>query len=232
MSESRPSRFSRENARGALQTLERVLLAAGLLCLALYANACAQRALYQSQAESEFEQAVVEQLQAEDEPDQSEWSPERRARFEQIRGKAVEALGRLEIPVVSLSVMLLEGTDDQTLDRGVGRIEGTARPGETGNLGIAGHRDGFFRSLRHVSVGDEIKLSTLEGLARYRIVDLRVVSPRDVEVLEPTDEPSLTLVTCHPFYWVGDAPERFIVHARQEGFEPWSRSLRPEHATR
>jgi sortase A len=231
MSQPSRSRFSRAGARSLLRSLERLLLAVGLVCLVLYANACAQRALFQSRAEADFERALAEQMHSES-PDQSEWSPERRARWEQSRGSAVQALGRLEIPVAGVSVMLLEGTDDTTLDRGVGRIEGTARPGEPGNLGIAGHRDGFFRGLRRLSIGDEIQLSSLAGLARYRVTDLRVVSPRAVDVLEPTSEPSLTLVTCHPFYFVGDAPERFIVRARQEGFEPWSRSRQSEHATR
>jgi sortase A len=114
-----------------------------------------------------------------------------------------------------------EGTDDWTLNRAVGRIEGTARPGEPGNLGIAGHRDGFFRGLRHTEVGDEIRLTTLDGVGRYRVVELAVVEPESVAVLAPTADPTITLVTCHPFSYVGDAPRRFIVHARRVSFEPW-----------
>ena len=129
--------------------------------------------------------------------------------------------------------MLLEGTDEATLDRAVGRIEGTAKPGEPGNLGIAGHRDGYFRGLRHLQRGDAISLTTLDGVARYRVEKIEVVRPERVDVLQPTGEPMLTLVTCYPFYYIGDAPKRFVVQARQVGYEPWpSRESGPDLAAR
>ena len=114
------------------------------------------------------------------------------------------------------------GTDKRTLDRAVGRIEGTAQPGEPGNMGIAGHRDGFFRGLRKLEVGDEIIFTTLEGVAHYEVTSLRVVKPEAVEVLDPTEQPVLTLVTCYPFYYVGDAPNRFIVAARRVRYDAWA----------
>jgi sortase A len=224
----------RQRVRSVVAVLESLLFMSGVVCLAVYVSACAQRSSYQSHVEEVFDQALAEQLaqlQVENH-DQSDWSAERKARFEASRNDVVSALGRLEIPVAGISVMLLEGTDDRTLDRGVGRIEGTARPGQPGNLGIAGHRDGFFRGLRHLTRGDEIQLSTLQGRARYQVVDLRIVSPRDVTVLENTPEPSLTLVTCYPFYFVGDAPKRFIVVARQQSFEAWTPTRGSQHATR
>ncbi len=108
---------------------------------------------------------------------------------------------------------VLEGTDDLTLDRGVGHIPGTAALGEAGNVGIAGHRDGFFRGLKDVHVGDTIDVYTQRGRSRYVVDEIQIVSPDNVSVLAPRAEPSLTLVTCYPFYFVGSAPSRYIVHA-------------------
>jgi sortase A len=127
-------------------------------------------------------------------------------------------LAVLRIPGIDLEVPVFDGTDELTLNRAVGRIAGTARPGEAGNLGIAGHRDGFFRGLKDVSIGDEIELQTLTGTQRYAVTEITVTTPSDVEVLDPTDDPSITLVTCYPFYFVGSAPQRYIVRAtRQAG---------------
>src|SRR5262245_17665940 len=150
--------------------------------------------------------------------DTSLWSAGRIAAYfatlEGPAGLARERLALLEIPAVDLEVVVLDGTDDWTLNRGVGRIQGTATPGAPGNAGIAGHRDGFFRALAHVQPGDVVRL-TAPGRTPldYQIEWVRVVRPEDVWVLEPTEGPSLTLVTCHPFYFVGHAPEHFIVRA-------------------
>jgi sortase A len=97
------------------------------------------------------------------------------------------------------------------LNRGIGRIEGTAHVGAAGNLGLAAHRDGFFRGLKDVQVGDAIDVESLEGTMHYRITELAIVEPTDVHVLAPTDTATLTLVTCYPFYFIGEAPQRFIV---------------------
>jgi sortase A len=138
---------------------------------------------------------------------------------------ASDAMGRLEIPSANVSVMVLDGTDDVTLDRAVGHIEGTAGPGESGNFGIAGHRDGFFRGLQHVQVGDEMSFASLDGLARYEIEAIDIVAPEAVEVLDPTDHASMTLVTCYPFYYVGSAPKRYIVKGRRVSFDAWTPEL-------
>lgn len=122
-------------------------------------------------------------------------------------------LAVLRIPKIGLEVAVLEGTDDLTLNRGVGHIEGTPRPGEAGNSGIAGHRDGFFRGLKDIAVGDRFGLATLAGEESYEVDRITIVSPDDVSVLDETPGPSLTLVTCYPFYFVGDAPRRYIVRA-------------------
>jgi sortase A len=122
-------------------------------------------------------------------------------------------LAVLEIAKLRIRVPVFDGTDDLTLNRGVGRIIGTAKLGETGNIGIAGHRDGFFRGLKDISEGDEIVLTTTAAKTIYIVDQIEIVSPADVRVLEPRRASSITLVTCYPFYFVGDAPKRFIVHA-------------------
>jgi len=124
-------------------------------------------------------------------------------------------IGRIEISRLGLSAVVVEGIDKRTLRRAVGHIPGTALPGQSGNVGIAGHRDTFFRPLQDIQVDDIITLTTRWGEYRYRVVSSRVVSPDDVAVLHPTSNEVLTLVTCHPFYFVGPAPNRFIVRARR-----------------
>jgi sortase A len=109
--------------------------------------------------------------------------------------------------------MLLQGTDDWTLNRAVGHIEGTALPGQPGNIGIAGHRDGFFRPLKDIPRNSSIILTTLKGRFLYRVSAINIVNPEDVRLLAPTPHPSLTLVTCYPFHYVGDAPKRYVVTA-------------------
>jgi len=147
-------------------------------------------------------------------PNVKEWSRGRlKAYQDTVPPAAGSVLGRLEIPSIDLSVMVLQGTDDWTLDRAVGHIEGTALPGQTGNIGIAGHRDGFFRGLRKLANSDTIILTTLQGRFQYRIKTIKIVKPSETKVLAPTGKPTLTLVTCYPFYYVGDAPKRFIVTA-------------------
>ena len=128
--------------------------------------------------------------------------------------------GKIDIPSAGLAAMVLEGDDASTLRQAVGHISGTAVPGPTGNVGLAGHRDIFFRPLRKISVGDEIRLSTKTGTFLYRVASLRVVLPDAVEVLDVTERPTLTLVTCYPFYYIGDAPKRFIVRAEMVSTSP------------
>jgi sortase A len=142
------------------------------------------------------------------------WGGHRFRAYRQNIGKRGETpLAVLRIPKISLEAPLFDGTDDLTLNHAVGRIAGTSRPGESGNIGIAGHRDGFFRGLKDVRVGDGIELKTLKGTDTYTVDQIQIVSPRQVELLRPTSVPSLTLVTCYPFYFFGSAPRRYIVTA-------------------
>jgi sortase A len=122
-------------------------------------------------------------------------------------------IARLDAPSVALSATVLEGSDDGTLARAAGHIEDTAFPGEPGNIGIAGHRDTIFRPLRRLRRGDPITLSTSDRVFHYRVSETTIVDPEDVYVLNPTDRPAVTLVTCYPFDFIGHAPHRFIVRA-------------------
>jgi len=147
-------------------------------------------------------------------PDQSLWSPIRvRAWRDAIVTPLPAPLAVLRIPKIRLEVPVLPGTDDRILDRAVGHIEDTAEPGADGNSGLAGHRDGFFRGLKDIAVGDLMELDTRHGKEVYRVERTWIVDPNDVSVLDPTPTPTLTLVTCYPFYFVGSAPQRFIVRA-------------------
>lgn len=130
-----------------------------------------------------------------------------------------EVLGRIEIPRLGVKVAILEGDTAQTLRLGVGHIAGTALPGEPGNIGIAGHRDTYFRALKDIRANDEIQIETATGLFRYKVDSVQIVAPADIGVLAPSTGPAITLVTCYPFHFIGAAPERFIVHARASGLK-------------
>lgn len=124
-------------------------------------------------------------------------------------------LGLIEIPRIGVSAIVREGDDEGTLAVAVGHIPGTARPGERGNMALAGHRDSFFRELRNVQVDDSIHIRTASGRYEYRVDSTEVVGSGETRVLGPTDDAVLTLVTCFPFGYVGHAPDRFIVRASQ-----------------
>ena len=132
------------------------------------------------------------------------------------------ALATLSIPRVGLSAVVLQGTDNRTLRRGPGHLETSVLPGETGNDVIAGHRDSFFRPLRDVKRGDDVFLEGPAGRAHYRITWARVVGAHDVSVLAATDNDVLTLITCYPFWVLGNAPDRFVVRASRVGADRMS----------
>ncbi len=127
-------------------------------------------------------------------------------------------IGRLEIPSIDLTAMILRGTDEWTLNSGAGHIEGTALPWEPGNCAIAAHRDGLFRPLRRISKGDGIRVTTSKGIHDYQVESIQIVEPGDTSVLSASVEPTMTLITCYPFSYVGEAPRRFVVTARR--FDP------------
>ncbi len=160
--------------------------------------------------------AVAAVARASAAPDQRLWSPVRVRAWQESLTRDAAPLGVIRIPRLAIEAPVLEGTDDWTLNRGVGHIADTAAPGARGNSGLAGHRDGFFRALKDVTPGDRIELETLDGVRTYLVERTWIVSPEDVSVLDPVDARAITLVTCYPFYFVGSAPQRFIVRAVEQ----------------
>ncbi len=150
-------------------------------------------------------------------PDQKLWNA-RRIKSYQDSLKVVKELplAILTIDKLNIQVPVYNGTEEVNLNRGVGRIKGTARIRGGGNLGIAGHRDGFFRPLKDIVVGDSMELMTSTGVVNYKVTSIDIVDPDDVSVLAPTKKTTITLVTCYPFYFVGHAPQRYIVKAEAE----------------
>lgn len=149
-------------------------------------------------------------------PDMSDWSEQRISDYATVTASAAAdgvPEGIVRIPSISMQVPVFAGTDEENLTRGAGRIEGTPALGGPGNTGIAAHRDGYFRALKDVKVGASIFVETLSGEREYRITDLLIVEPSDIHVLGPTENDAITLVTCYPFYFVGSAPQRYIVRA-------------------
>src|SRR5271166_3963315 len=126
-----------------------------------------------------------------------------------------DVIGEMEIPRLGLRTIVVQGDSAKILRRAVGHIVETALPGKPGNVTLAGHRDTFFRPLRNIRQGDAITLKTLEGDFQYQVESTAVVPPSDIRVLQPSGERTLTLITCFPFYYVGSAPNRFVVRARQ-----------------
>jgi sortase A len=139
-----------------------------------------------------------------------------------LRVAAPSAEAVLRIPSVGLKVPVMEGTSRLVMNLGAGHIAGTAEPGGGGNVALTSHRDGFFRHLKDVSVGDRVEITSGEGTDVYRVESLQVVSPKDVSPLQPTAKPVLTLVTCYPFFYLGPAPQRYIVRASLLSHSPQS----------
>ena len=124
-----------------------------------------------------------------------------------------QLIGRLEIPRLKMSVMVVDGDDEKTLRTAAGHLPDTPLPWEFGNSAVAGHRDGLFRPLRSVRVTDRMRLTTPHGNFQYAVSNIRIIEPNDLSVLVTKGQSSLTLITCYPFNFVGQAPKRFIVQA-------------------
>ena len=146
-------------------------------------------------------------------PDQSLWSDKARVKFEKVKNDGTVPLAVIKIDRLNIEGPIFDGTDKVTLDRGIGLVDGTAMPGEIGNMALSAHRDSFFRSLKDVVVGDRIELRTQNGIQDFEVSEITIVDSQDISVLDPTDTAVLTLITCYPFYYVGYAPDRFIVRA-------------------
>jgi len=195
-------------------TAERVLLAVGLTLLGAWGAARLHRSVASRAALKTFKASAGVKADAESAVDFTLWSPQRIAAYkESLTAKRDLPLAILRIPKINLEVPVFEDTDELTLNRGVGRILGTAQIGEPGNVGIAGHRDGFFRGLKDIQREDFVDLIQPGKTERYVITDIQIVNPEGIHVLDATAVPTLTLVTCYPFYYVGSAPQRYVVTA-------------------
>jgi sortase A len=198
----------------------RILLALGLTLLAVFALAQIDSLIARYEAMRSFAASKRKPLASE------QYDPSAPAKVNHLLksgepvdtstvllGHIAHPLAVLRIPKLHLELPVLDGTDELTLNRGVGRIAGTARPGQEGNIGIAGHRDGFFRGLKDVHIGDTVDLFTDDGSYVYVIDQILITNPENLSVLAPGPKSSLTLITCYPFYFVGPAPRRYIVRA-------------------
>ncbi len=205
---------------------ERIFLAIGITLLAIWAGARIYGSLASRAAINLFRSNTAEVQVADNSArlngvslagspvDFTLWNPKRIAAYqESLSTKTDLPLAILRIPKINLEVPVFNDTDDLTLNRGVGRILGTAQFGRPGNLGIAGHRDGFFRGLKDVGPDDVIEVIRRGQTDFYAITGIQIVDPGNVSVLAPTSTQTLTLVTCYPFYFIGNAPQRYIVTA-------------------
>lgn len=214
--------------RKFLLWLSRLFLLAGVLILGVCGFFLAQAALYQSYGRWAFEQSLKgapvsvgaflgERLPLPAGVRKFIFPPAEALPSESAPDSMGSWIGTIDIPSLELSAMVLEGVDARALRVGVGHIPGTSLPGRPGKAALAGHRDTYFRKLRHIRPEDTITLTTEEGASDYVVESIVVVDPTDVHVLESSGEPLLTLVTCYPFDFVGPAPKRFVVHARKVG---------------
>jgi len=206
----------------SLHRIERLLLLLGLALLSIYVaarihGALLSRAAISIMSPSHAESSVTENQEQHLDVSPADFSLWSEKRIEGYKESLVQHIGPplaiLRVPKIHLEVPVLDGTDDLILNRGVGRIAGTARVGGSDNIGIAGHRDGFFRGLKDLAVGDTMDLVTPSSTETYLVDKIQIVDPKDVSVLRPAKTPSLTLVTCYPFYFIGSAPQRYVVHA-------------------
>ena len=217
--------LSKNKRKSTLRVLEKGFLATGVILLSAFFLI---RAVgdYQSQSDiNAFEQQLAlniistanaasdsKKSGVSSEPDYTLWSAKRVNDYHEGNiQRDNPPLAILSIDKLGLKVPVYNGTDEINLNRGAGRIKGTARFNGPGNLGIAGHRDGFFRVLKDVEIGDSIDMLTSQGEKEFVVSSITIVDPKDISVLAPTDEQTITLVTCYPFYFVGHAPKRYIV---------------------
>ena len=200
-----PSNGTRGFAR-VLRWSEVAAYVAGALLCSLFALAQADSALGSTNAIEDFAASL-------NPPDQTLWAASRVRDYQAAHLAPVKAVAVLTIPSLKLEVPVFEHDDEISLNRGAGFVAGMGTPDTGGNVGIAGHRDGFFRVLKDIKVGDVIDVRTRIKMHRYRVTSIDIVDKDDKRLLADTDEPGVTLVTCYPFYYLGNAPQRFIVAA-------------------
>jgi sortase A len=201
-----------ETPRASRVWFDRALIAVGLGCLLFYATVTIQAAIYQRNAKAEIDEMISGHH-----PAASTTMPGKTPNV--VKRLAVgELIGRVDIPRLNLSAAVAEGDDNATLGNAVGHLPDTPLPWfRRGNVGLAAHRDGLFRALKDIRMGDEVKVVTPRGEYSYRVSQTHIVDPDAVWVLAPTRTASVTLITCYPFSFVGHAPQRFIVRAELVG---------------
>jgi sortase A len=187
-----------------LRWSEAAAYVAGTLLCSLFAIAQADSALGSARALEDFAAAL-------NPPDQSQWAASRVRDYEKAKLLDGSPVAVLTVPSLKLEVPVFESDDEVSLNRGAGLVAGMGTPDQGGNVGIAGHRDGFFRVLKDIKVGDQIEVRTRLKVHRYRVTSIDIVDAADKRLLADTELPSITLVTCYPFYYIGNAPQRYIV---------------------
>jgi sortase A len=225
--------------RGRDRRPQRLLLVLGLVMLTVYSLALIDRGVFSRlglwafAAARETDQiATTDASSPVDGVRFSLWSAKRIQAYKaSLLTKLERPVAVLNIPRLLLTVPIFEGTDDLTLNRGLGRINGTGQLGGDGNAGIAGHRDGFFRGLKDIVQGDTVEITTTEGRDLYVVDEIDIVDPANVNVLQSREYAGITLITCYPFYYVGDAPRRYVVHAslKQRRLQLRSSARSPSH---
>ena len=195
----------------------RLAAAVQYACLVSGALLVSMVALARLEGEAGRRSAVEQFSRAVAAPDQSLWSPGRVKDYEaSVAAVTGTPLAILRIPDLGLEVPVYATASELHLNRGAGLIAGMGLPDNGGNVGIAGHRDGFFRVLKDVQPGQRIEIETRNHRHHYRVVSTAVVDPADLELLADTMDPTVTLVTCYPFYFLGHAPKRFVVRGAYE----------------
>lgn len=175
--------------------MEWLLVGIGVGCLGTYAYETVEARRFQAARAAEFAQAA------------QAYAP--------VMVRTGSLLGMLDVPRLRLTAPVIEGDDEKTLSRAAGHLPDTPLPWERGNSAIAAHRDGLFRPLKDIGAGDEIVFRSSRDVLHYRVTDTVVVEPDDLSVLKPKSKDALTLITCYPFHYIGNAPQRFVVHAER-----------------
>ena len=189
--------------------IDRALIAFGIACLLFYSAVTVNTWRYQRSAKSHVEQMIS-----------VERSPAMPAQVPGVSKplKVGEVFGKVEIPRIKLSAAVAEGDDEKTLGKAVGHLPDTPLPWHRrGNVAFAAHRDGLFRRLEKIRLSDDVHVVTSRGEYHYRVTKTHIVDPDDLWVIAPTEVPTITLITCYPFSFVGNAPRRFIVQAELVG---------------
>jgi sortase A len=214
---------------------ERTFIVVGLVLVGICILATVRSVVLSRTAVETFKKATKPadslSMETKTEVDFSLWDSKRvKAYLNSLSVRTEAPMALLTVPRLKIEVPVLDKTDELSLNRGVGWIAGTTQPGATGNIGIAGHRDGFFRGLKDIEMGDTVEVATIAATQTYTVDQIEIVDPDETAVLGPRPRPSVTLVTCYPFYFIGDAPKRFVVHASLAEPGPIVSQRKPEFA--